>query len=47
MNDLDLNDTKMSKKREKFNDDYDSSDVANDEMINIERSKNEINEFSK
>ena len=47
MNDSDLNDTEMSKKREKFDDDYDSSDDANDEMINIERSKNKIDKFSK
>ena len=47
MNDFDLNDTKMSKKKEKSDDDYDSSDDANDEMINIERFKNEIDEFSK
>ena len=47
MNDLDLNNTEMSKKKEKFDDDYDSSDDANDEMINIERFKNEIDEFSK
>ena len=47
MNDFDLNDIEMSKKREKFDDDYDSNDDANDEMINTERSKNEIDEFSK